>query len=84
MTDATNIREAVCRTINRVRSDSGRDAMEPQDSHALTGECELDSLDLAQLVVALEQALGVDPFRDGSATARTVGELIAVYEKTLE
>lgn len=75
------IRETICSAINRVRTDSGRPAMEIDDTFALTGELELDSLDLAQLVVSIEKELGVDPFRDGTATARTVGELVVVYKQ---
>lgn len=75
------MRDTICTIINRVRTDSGREAMEIRDDHQLTAEIGLDSLDLAQLVVAIEKELGVDPFRDGSASARTVGELVAVYEQ---
>ena len=81
MPDSNEIRTTICGVIKKVRSDSGRDSIELEDSYALTGEIELDSLDLAQLVVAIEKDLGVDPFRDGTATARTLGELIVVYEK---
>ena len=83
MPDSDSIRSAVVSTINKVRTDSGRASMDIDDSHTLMGDVSLDSLDLAQLVVALEQQLGCDPFRDGSATARTVGELVAVYQKAL-
>ncbi len=78
----SNLRITICSVINKVRTDSGREAMVILDEHQLTGELGLDSLDLAQLVVAIEKELGVDPFRDGSATARTVGELVSVYERT--
>jgi acyl carrier protein len=57
--------------------------MEVLDTHQLTGELSLDSLDLAQLVVAIEKELDVDPFRDGSASARTVADLVAIYEQAL-
>lgn len=78
------IRQTICSTITKVRTDSGREILELSDEHQLTGEIELDSLDLAQLVVALEKELGVDPFRDGSATARTLGELVAVYSQAIQ
>ena len=81
MSDATPIRQTIVDTINKIRTDLGREKLTPDDSHALTGELGLDSLDLAQLVVSLEKDLGVDPFRDGSATARTLGELVQVYEQ---
>lgn len=81
MPNSDAMRETICSIINKVRTDSGREAMEILDGHQLTSEIGLDSLDLAQLVVAIEKELGVDPFRDGSAAARTVGELVAVYEQ---
>ncbi len=83
MADEKSIRDNIVETINRVRTDSGREALEVKDTDALMGEAGLDSLDLAVLVVSLEKSLGVDPFRDGSATARTVGELVAVYAKAI-
>lgn len=83
MPTSEQIQSSICLAINRVRKDSGRDEVDLQDSHQLTVEAGLDSLDLAQLVVALEKELGVDPFRDGSATARTVGELAKVYQDAL-
>lgn len=81
MPESTAIRSTICSVINKVRTDSGREAIEICDDDALTGEIGLDSLDLAQMVVAIEKQLGVDPFCDGSATARTLGELVAIYVK---
>lgn len=78
------LRQTIVDTINKIRTDLSRDEITPDDDHALTGEIGLDSLDLAVLVVSLKKALGVDPFRDGSATARTLGELVAVYEKATQ
>lgn len=79
MANESETRQKIVDVINKVRTDLGREALTPQDSDALTGELGLDSLDLAVLVVSLEKELGVDPFRDGSATARTLGELVKVY-----
>lgn len=79
MPNESETRQTIVDVINKVRTDLGRDALTPHDSDALTGELGLDSLDLAVLVVSLEKELGVDPFRDGSATARTLGELVKVY-----
>ena len=42
----------------------------------------LDSLDIAELIVRLEGLLGRDPFKDGAAAVRTVGDLISYYEKS--
>lgn len=84
MAEQADIRGTIVDTINQVRQDTGRVALaEIADAHALTGEIGLDSLDLAVLVVSLEKAFGVDPFRDGTATARNLGELVTVYEKAV-
>ena len=82
MANATDgLRQTIVDSINQVRTDSGRESLSASDSDTLTGELGLDSLDLAVLVVSLEKSLGVDPFRDGSVTARTLGELAAVYQQ---
>ena len=81
MSNNGDLRQTVINTINKVRTDLGREQVTPQDSDALMGELGLDSLDLAVLVVSLEKELGVDPFRDGSKTARTLGELVEVYQE---
>lgn len=78
-----DLRQTVVDTINKVRTDLGREQLTPKDSDALMGELGLDSLDLAVLVVSLEKELGVDPFRDGSKTARTLGELVDVYKEAM-
>lgn len=76
---AEGIRSTIVNAINKVRTDSGREPLDVNDSDGLTRELGLDSLDLAVLVVSLEKELGVDPFRDGSAVATTLGELTSVY-----
>ena len=43
------------------------------------GQLPIDSLDLAGLVVELESATGVEPFRDGLIDFHTVGELAALF-----
>jgi len=78
-----NIRATIVQTINQIRVDSGRESIMPDNEHTLTGELGLDSLDLAVLVVSLEKGLGIDPFRDGQASARTLGELVRVYEQAI-
>ena len=75
------IRATIVQTINKIRVDSGREPVTPDDQETLTGGMGLDSLDLAVLVVSLEKELGVDPFRDGTASARTLGELVSVYKQ---
>jgi acyl carrier protein len=45
----------------------------------LGGSMEFDSLDLATLIVALEERTGTDPFRTGFKDFTTVGELASLY-----
>lgn len=78
-----DVRKTIVQTINQIRTDSGRDAITPEDEHSLTRDIGLDSLDLAVLVVTLEKELGIDPFREGGATAQSLADLVAVYERAL-
>ncbi len=75
--------DVVARVINRVLTDSGRPARTLRADDTLTGTVGLDSLDLAVLVVGLEQSLGIDPFRRGARPVQTYGELVALYESNL-
>lgn len=84
MADTAAVATSVAQVINRVLTDSGRPAREIQASDTLTGAIGLDSLDLAVLVVGLEQSLGVDPFRQGASAVQTVGELVELYRATIE
>ncbi len=79
----TAVRTTVHRIIHRILSESGRPIAPLRDEDALMSTVGLDSLDLAVLVVGLEEELGVDPFRDGRGAVRTVGELVDVYEDAL-
>ncbi|AWK85493.1 hypothetical protein [Azospirillum thermophilum] len=45
----------------------------------LGGDLPIDSLDLATLLVVLEQRTGRDPFREGFRQFTTVGELASLY-----
>lgn len=45
----------------------------------LGGELDIDSLDLATLVVTLEELTGKQPFREGFREFRTVGELARLF-----
>jgi acyl carrier protein len=47
----------------------------------LGGGLPIDSLDLAGLVVELELATGLDPFKDGFVEFRTAGELADLYSR---
>jgi acyl carrier protein len=46
----------------------------------LGGSMDFDSLDLATLIVALEERTGADPFRSGFKDFTTLGELASLYE----
>jgi acyl carrier protein len=65
--------------IQRILENSGRTYKAIADSDALFDVVGLDSLDLAQLVVILEQRLGHDPFRKPGRRIRTFGELVESY-----
>ncbi|HZH28325.1 MAG TPA: acyl carrier protein [Azospirillaceae bacterium] len=50
-----------------------------EDSQFLDGDLPMDSLDLATLLVMLEERTGRDPFREGFRSFTTVGELARLY-----
>ncbi len=84
MNKDTDLRRQIVAVVNKILSDSGRPTCQPTDQDTLTSDLGLDSLDLAVLVVTLEQQLGVDPFRDGSAPVHTLGDLIDVYAEAVK
>jgi acyl carrier protein len=75
---------AVRAALAQVLANHGRGSVEISDADTLREKLGLDSLDLALVVVRLEQALGVDPFRRRGGPVRNVGELIAAYERELD
>ena len=50
-----------------------------ESTQLLGGDLPIDSLDLATLVVELEQVTGRDPFHAGFIDFHTVGELSRLY-----
>jgi acyl carrier protein len=50
-----------------------------ESTELLGGDLPIDSLDLATLVVELEQVTGRDPFQAGFINFHTVGELSRLY-----
>lgn len=50
-----------------------------RDTNLLDGSLEIDSLDLAGIVVGLEVKTGQEPFRDGFVDFRTAGELAGLF-----
>lgn len=84
---ATDVPAAVRAAIDAVYRDTARPRRDVQPGSLLGADLGLDSLDLAQVVVLLERALGVDPFRDPAGAAqgpvRTVEQLVAAYARAL-
>ena len=86
MTESTKkkVRQTAEMVINRVLVESGRAPRQIRDDDILTSTLGLDSLDLATAVVHLERELGVDPFREGADEVQTYGELVSLYELTID
>ncbi len=84
MNKTADVRLQIVTTVNKILSDSGRPSCQPTDRDTLNSDLGLDSLDLAVLVVTLEQRLGVDPFRDGSTAVHTLGDLVDVYVEAVK
>ena len=76
-----DVKTTIANVIKKILTDSGRPTKELGDDDILTTNVGLDSLDLAVLVVSLEQQLAVDPFREGASAVPTFGALVALYEK---
>ncbi len=67
-------------SLNRILSQKGLDKVHLQDDmRLLGGEIQIDSLDLAVLIMAMEQATKKDPFKGGFRSFQTVGELASMY-----
>ncbi len=75
------IRRTAETVIQRVWAESGRPVRPLTEHDTFTGSLQLDSLDLAVMVVALEEELGIDPFREGAAPVPTFGEMVKLYEQ---
>jgi acyl carrier protein len=57
-----------------------QDHIEVTADSDLYADLELDSLEVAELSVALEDELGSDPYSQG-LVPRTIGEVVAFYDK---
>lgn len=84
MSNHSDPRAVIETAIQNVLSGSGRATQPLTDQDSLFEKVGLDSLDLAQVVVALEQQLKVDPFRKSGSPIRTFGDLVRAYQKELE
>jgi acyl carrier protein len=66
--------------VNKYRRQNSLDPICVEEtSLLLDGYLGIDSLDLAVLVVELEEATGCDPFAQGIINFRTAGELAELY-----
>lgn len=82
MLKESSIEEVVRQQIDAVLLEDGGANYLPDDPLLSIG---LNSLMLAQLLLQLESALGVDPFGDERSVTevRTVGDLVAAYAAAL-
>lgn len=70
----------IAEELGRIAADKG-EVLPPlaPETVFLGSELPIDSLDLATLLVVLEQRTGQDPFRAGLRQFTTVGELAGLY-----
>lgn len=80
MKDVYQLVEAETRQL---LADKGVDVSVIKTDSQFFRDLQMDSLDLATLIVNLEQKFGVDPFRKGFITFLTVGELAHIYQDAL-
>ena len=76
----TNVNDFIIGQIEAMLVQKNAENIELQGTTQILAETELDSLDLATLLVNLEMHFGFDPFREGFIQFQTVSELIALYE----
>jgi len=78
--NSLNIERTIANIINRVLVDKGESERPLDASTVILGsDLAFDSLDLAALVIELEDATGETPFASGFINFRTIGELAALY-----
>lgn len=66
--------------LTQILADKGAPAGEiAAETPLLDGPLDIDSLDLATLVVALEEKTGKTPFANGFVLFHTAGELAALF-----
>ena len=84
--DAANgISQTVVETISAIMAERGLDTDGINESAKLVDTLGLKSMDIAQIVLILEDELETDPFQDIPITSiRTVGDLIGAYVVTLD
>ena len=66
--------------LNKIIKEKGESPCEIQEETLVLGDSlPIDSLDLAAVVIELEEATSFDPFKNGFINFRTVGELAQLY-----
>lgn len=76
---ADAIAEEVLTQIKQLRNELELPTCSIEASSALRSDLQFDSLDIAVLLVRLEDRLGVDPFLTTGRVIGTVGELVQAY-----
>jgi acyl carrier protein len=73
--------DLITRELTQILTDKGVDipTITPE-TVLLNGPLNIDSLDLATLVVTLEEASGLTPFSNGFVLFHTVGELAELFK----
>ena len=76
----TPILDLIRTELRQILADKGSPAGEvTPDTPLLNGPLDIDSLDLATLVVALEEKTGLTPFANGFVLFHTAGELAGLF-----
>ena len=82
---AEQSQQAVLRTIETLMSERGLETSVLREDAKLVDTLGLKSMDIAEIVLLLEDELEVDPFQEIPITSvRTVGDLIRAYRTTLD
>ncbi len=82
---AARASQTIIETIHTVMDERGLDTSQLDESAKLVDTLGLKSMDIAEIVLHLEDDLEVDPFREIPITSvRTVGDLINAYQVTLD
>lgn len=76
-----NMDHLVIETIREVMEENQRPLMDLKPETHILAETSLDSLDLAIVVMKLEEKTGMDPFKKGYVFFSTVQELAKLYER---
>ena len=82
---ANRVGQLVRDTISDLLDEQGLDNPGVEDDAKLVDTLGLKSMDIAQVVLVLEDELDADPFQDIPITSvRTVGDLINAYQSALD